>query len=305
MITIEIANEYIDENVLEVVQITEKGTVNNTYIFITSENKYIVRIDPNETTINRFQKEKWCMSQAKQIGIPTPIVYKIGIKNNHPYMVMSYISGTDGSDLARNEQKIVWQKLGQYSRKIHDIKIIWYGENMTSPGVFDWDWNKFIEYNINSLNENDKLISLKIIEPTQSKILRNIFERIKNSSFRFGLIHNDLSLNNTRIDENGNVYLLDWGSAEVNIVPHIDIIEITQSSLEDNSEYFETFLENYGISRNEYKTLKPNISALKLLQCIDKLRWAIDKRPELIKEKAEIFKNVFHDYRKNSGKETW
>jgi len=35
--------------------------------------------------------------------------------------------------------------------------------------------------------------------------------------------------------------LLDWGSAEVNIVPHIDIIEILESSLKENSKYFEIF----------------------------------------------------------------
>lgn len=295
MITIEIANEYIDEDVLEIKQITKKGEVNNTYIFITSENKYIVRIDPNETTLDRFEKEKWCMGEAKKIGILTPTVYKIGIKHSHPYMVMNYIDGTDGDDLDKNEQKKVWQKLGQYSCKIHNIKVTWYGERMDLPGVFCGNWHEFIDYNINSLNQKDKLISLGIIESEQSKTLRNIFEKLKKSSFKFGLIHNDLSLDNTRINKDGDIYLLDWGSAEVNIVPHIDIIEIMESSLDYNSEYFKIFLENYGISKKEFEMLEPNIVALKLLQCIDKLRWAIDKKPELIEKKTEIFKNVFSE----------
>jgi len=58
------------------------------------------------------------------------------------------------------------------------------------------------------------------------------------------------------------------------------------------------FLENYGINKKEYESFKKTITDLKLLQCIDKLRWAIGKRPELIKEKARLFKNVLQEYGK-------
>jgi len=211
MITVDLANEYIDEDVLEIKQVTGRGEVNDTYIFTTNKNKYIVRIDLNETTLDRFQKEKWCMNEATKIGIPTPNVYKTGINQDHPYIVMEYIDGTDGDVLAINEQKKVWQKLGQYCRKIHSIEITGYGEKMISPGVFDGDWNKFVEYNIKSLNEQDKLISLGIIDLDQSRLLLDIFKKIKKSSFKFGLIHNDLSLNNTRVNKNGEVYFVRLG----------------------------------------------------------------------------------------------
>jgi len=292
MITEIMANEFIDEDVLEVKKITGKGEVNDTYIFITKVNKYFVRVDPNETTLDRFEKEKWCMDEAKKIGIPTPNVFKTGINNNHPYMIMTYIDGIDADDLPKNKHKEIWETIGKYSRKIHNIKITGYGEKMISPGFFDGTWNEFTNYNIKSLNQGDQLISLGIITPVQSEEIRTIFENLKNENFNFGLVHNDLSLDNIRVSKDGEIYLLDWGSAEVNVVPHIDIIEILESSIEESSENFEIFLKSYGIDRKEYEISKPRIAELKLLQCCDKLRWAIDNKPELIEEKAEIFKNV-------------
>ncbi|MBV7334112.1 hypothetical protein KFU94_38940 [Chloroflexi bacterium TSY] len=74
----------------------------------------------------------------------------------------------------------------------------------------------------------------------------------------------------------------------------MDIAEILESSLDENAKFFGLFLQHYGISRSEYEQMKPDIANLKLLQSIDKIRWAIDKRPDLIEVKANIFKNIFH-----------
>ncbi len=293
-ISLKIAKEYIGEDVLEVKQIAGKGEVNDTYIFTTESNKRIVRIDPNETTLDRFRKEAWCMNEAMKHSVPGPQVIKIGMKNGHPYMVMSYIKGVDGEDVGKEQQTKIWQTLGEYARKVHSIKVSGHGEKMTSDGIFDGSWGGgYLEYNIASLNDDDKLLELGIITPEQSKMLRDIFLRLKHTPLTFGLIHNDFSLSNARMSQDGTIYLLDWGSAGVNVIPHIDIIEILQSSLEENSKEFGLFLEHYGINREEYEAMKPDIANLKLLLRTDKLRWAIDKRPELIKKKTREFKNAF------------
>jgi len=292
MITTKSASDYIGEDVIKVKQITGKGEVNDTHICSTSSNKYILRINPEESMLDRFQKEEWCMNQAQKVGVPGADVIKIGMKNDHPYMVLSYIDGVDGDDIEKNKQVRIWQALGEYTRKIHSIKVSGFGENMTSDGIFDGSWEEYLEYNISSLSNQDKLFELGIITQEKSNLLRNKFTKLRDTFFTFGMIHNDLSLNNTRVSSDGTIYLLDWGSAEVSVAPHMDLAEILQSSLEENSKEFGLFLEHYGISKQEYETMKPDIASLKLLQCTDKLRWTIDRCPELITEKTKEFKTA-------------
>lgn len=290
MITTKSASDYIGEDVIKVKQITGKGEVNDTYVCSTSSTKYILRIDPQESALDRFRKEEWCVNQAQKVGVPGADVIKIGMKNDHPYMVLSYIDGVDGDDIEKSKQVKIWQALGDYAHKIHSIKVSGFGENMTSNGVFGGSWEEYLEYNISSLSNQDKLFELGIITQEKSNLLRNKFTKLRNTFFTFGLIHNDLSLNNTKVGSDGTIYLLDWGSAEVSVAPHMDLVEILQSSLEENSKEFGLFLEHCGMSRQEYKTMKPGIASLKLLQFTDKLRWAIDKCPELIEEKRKEFK---------------
>ena len=112
--------------------------------------------------------------------------------------------------------------------------------------------------------------------------MKKIFLCFKGFDFRFGLIHHDLSLNNTIVDEKGSVYLLDWGSAQVSVTPHLDIAEILDSSLNEQSEEFQSFLKGYGLEYSEYEKIKPEISQLNVLVYMDKLRWAVDRRPDKI-----------------------
>lgn len=297
MITPESGKQYSDEDILEVKQITGKGEVNDIYILTTTSSKEVLRIDPSETSLDRFQKEAWCMNETQKFGVLGPKVLKVGMKDGHPFMVMSYVDGTDGNETQQNEQETIWKVLGEYARSIHAVKVTGYGEKMVTDGIFEGSWYRFIDYNISSLSESDKLIECGIIMSQQSKTLRDIFLKLKSTPFTFGLIHNDLSLKNTRINPDGSVYLLDWGSAEVSVVPHMDIAEILHSSLDENSKEFELFLQHYGLGKEEFEEMKPDILNLRLLLCTDKLRWAIDQRPDLIDEKTKEFKNAFERLR--------
>lgn len=287
-----IVRNYAKEDILEIKQIKDKGQVNDIYVLATSSSKYVVRIDPREATLDRFQKEAWCMGETQRLGVSGAQALDLGTTENHPYMLLSYLEGIDGDEVEKNKQTAIWATLGEYARKIHSVQVTGYGEKMVAAGTFDGSWEQFLGYNISCLDADDKLLALGIITQAQSKILSEIFSRLKNTKFAFGLTHHDLSLKNTRISQDGTVYLLDWGSAEVNIIPHMDIGEILHSSLEESSREFEVFLQNYKISKEKYEEIKPDIEKLRLLSCTDKLRWAIDRKPDLIGHKTTEFKNV-------------
>ena len=94
-----------------------------------------------------------------------------------------------------------------------------------------------------------------------------------------------MSLKNTIVDNAGTIHLLDWGSAEASIVPHHELIQLLKLNMQENNPSdaeIEAFLDGYGILKDEFEKMLPDLKSLSILRAFDKLRWAIDwKIPEL------------------------
>ena len=118
-------------------------------------------------------------------------------------------------------------------------------------------------------------------------------EQLASKEFKSGLIHGDLCPRNI-IWDRGKVYLLDWGTAEINVIPHIEI-GIIMSSGEANKEEIETFIEGYGISANEYEQIGREILIFKFLHRLDKYRWAKGNVPHVIDRYIDKVKSAFRD----------
>lgn len=89
------------------------------------------------------------------------------------------------------------------------------------------------------------------------------------------------------MEKSGKVNLLDWGSAEVHIIPHYDFIHVLRCQMEQgkpSSKELSEFIKGYGMSKKGFEFLKPELIKLMLLISFDKLRWAIDRNPIKIKE---------------------
>jgi len=294
-----IAGDFLQERVKKSSQIIGKGIVNQVFVAETDNSKVIVRM--NDTgTYSSFAKEKWCIEQARAVGIPSPEVLSIGIAYETAYMIQSFVDGVNGLDSTKSKSDI-WRQLGFYVKLIHTIPAKGYGENLIDPihGMFqspphagtDGSWLGYLNYNINSLTESDRFILLGIINQTESKRIRKLFEGLKKEKFRFALNHGDISLKNTIVNNEGQVVLLDWGSAEVSVVPHGEIIELMKSQIlgvGPNIEEFKAFLDGYGLKEKDIASMKP----LLLLRAFDKLRWAIDQSPDLIEPFATFAKHV-------------
>lgn len=122
-----------------------------------------------------------------------------------------------------------------------------------------------------------------VLSEKTSNNAKRIFQSLLDKSFTFGLCHNDIALRNTIIDSKGIIYLLDWGTARAEIVPYCDFNEILSSSKPDKKT-LQAFLDGYGMSLQEFELMRPELEALKLLNVIDTLRWAIDKKPDNLDE---------------------
>lgn len=282
-----VAGEFA-EKVLAVTPLAGKGEVNKVFLVETETAKLIFRTN-NAASLDEYEKEKWAAKRAVEKRIPTPEILKTGVFDNQAFSIQKYVEGAEGRSLPVGDNGFVWEKLGEYARQIHQVEVGGFGlgfRDMTAGGSQSV-WLKYLDYNIESLNDRDELLKLGVITQAQSKIVRGIFENLRARKFRFGLNHGDLSLKNTIFDANGTVHLIDWGSAEASIVPHHELIELLNMNLLENNPndlQFMAFLDGYGISDKEFKEMTPDLKALSILRAFDKLRWALDHKIENLDE---------------------
>lgn len=85
-----IFERYINKKAISITSILNKGNVNQIYLIQTEVEKYILRMDLNEYSIDRFTKESWCMLAARQQGIITTETLALDLAYNHPFIIMPY-----------------------------------------------------------------------------------------------------------------------------------------------------------------------------------------------------------------------
>ncbi len=277
----EIISNIFSERALKISQLTGKGSVNEIFLVETEISKLVVRMN-DANSLDEYKKEVWSVNRAKEKNIPVAEIVNVGIFGEKAYSIQKFIEGSESRDLSI-DKRFIWEKLGEYASRIHTIKVAGFGLKFSDliEGNAEKSWLKYLDYNIESLNEDDELLKLCVMTKAQSENIRNIFENLRLRKFEFGLNHGDLSLKNTFVDDFGTAHLIDWGSAEASIVPHHDLIELLKMNmLENNPDDVEirAFLDGYGITSDEYEMMLPDLKGLSLLRAFDKLRWAIDRK---------------------------
>ncbi|QAY65786.1 aminoglycoside phosphotransferase family protein [Paenibacillus protaetiae] len=294
-----IAADYLQEKVIASYPIIGKGFVNQVVAVQSASRKLVIRMNDLDT-YPVIQKEQWCIKQATEAGIPGPQVLDIGTEEAIAYIILSFVEGENGVDSTADPIE-VWRQLGQYVKRIQSIPVQGYGEQLKDPlqGRFvspphagsDGSWQGYVQYNMNSLTEEDRLIGLGVMTWEEAQQIHGIFSGLLQQSFVFGLAHGDLSLQNIMVSPAGQVILLDWGSAEVGVMPYGDILLVMQASLKGgkpSKSEFQAFMEGRGLNEDDLPLLMP----LLLLRSFDTLRWAIDRCPERIEEYAAFARQV-------------
>jgi len=288
-----IVKRSLNKKIKNIKPILGKGDVNEIYIIDIGNKKILLRINSKEDGLSEFKKEEWCINEAKKKGVLCSNILDIGKYKKYCYMIYDFIDGKSGKEI-KNKLK-VWTTIGKYAKLINSIKVKGYGLRFSpKDNKFTESWKKYIDYNIDSLVKRDKLIELKVYNENQLPIINKFFLNLKRKKIKVGLVHNDLSLRNVVVDKEGNVFLIDWGCAEANFVPHGEFVEILGAGHMDlkipTENQIGCFLEGYGLSKIEFEKLKKEISKFLLLVSFDKLRWAIDKSPKDIDGMIKIAK---------------
>lgn len=275
-----IASDFLNQLPVKITPLIGKGSVNKVFIAEAGNTKVVVRMSERAEALDEYEKEAWCIANAAARGVRVPSVLTIGRYKSNAYLIQSHVAGDEGR-VSRVPRQDIWRELGKYSKKIHSIEVSGFGLKLSdiTQGDARTSWLRYLDYNIESLTEDDELIKLNVLTKAQSKIIKTIFADLKKREFIFGLNHGDISLKNTIVDEQGRVNLLDWGSAEGSLVPHHDLIQLLKMNMLENDPHDEdvkAFLGGYGIAQAEFEQMLPELERLLLLRAFDKLRWAID-----------------------------
>jgi len=284
-----------------------KGFVNEVWIAETSGRRIVIRMNTEDSRASDiYLKETWCMEQARLAGIPGPEVLELGRCDEIPYMIQSFENGVNGLDHSA-DPALLWSVIGQYAARLHRIPVRGYGENLSDPqrGTFfspphpgsDGSWNGYLRYNIESLNDGDRLLELGVITSAQSRQARELFESLAGQEWHFGLNHGDLSLKNILVSDvpgmtSPHIVLIDWGSAEVGPVPHVDLMQLMLIQMIEGrpgDDEISAFLKGYGLPVSVLEETKK----LFVLRSFDKLRWAIDCSPGDVAQFADIAGRAF------------
>ncbi len=266
----EILDSELNLKIDSISEIMDLGSVNSIFDITCKGESYIVRINPDRSKEFEFWKEKWCIEKVNSLSIPSPTVLKIGMINDLPFMIMNKIEGLNGSKCTQNEKIKIWRKLGEFASKFHSIEQI--QELHIASDEFHNNWISKLDYNINQLSKNDSLLKRKAFTGKEQKSAQNILKTLKNKKFIKGLVHGDLCPRNA-IWQNGKVFLLDWGSSKIDVVPHTEI-GMVQMDNDLNEEEFKSFISGLGISNSEYKKIEKEIKIINFLNRLDLYRWA-------------------------------
>jgi aminoglycoside phosphotransferase (APT) family kinase protein len=279
-----LAARLLETRVVSVTPIRGKGTVNRVYTVRAADGRTIIaraNDDPGKRRV--YEKERWCLERAAEIGVSVPRPLAIDESGGWAVSFQSFVPGETGTDSPLPIETL-WHTLGSVIRRVNAIPVAGFGEDADdlATGRPGETWQRFVEYNLGELGPDDPLRALGVLTAAQSERAASLFMELGKRPFVFGLCHGDVSLRNVLVAADGALTLLDWECAEAHIVPHYELIRLRHAQLGLTEPAWEAFLAGYGLSADTLAALQPELDALALLKAVDLTRWAIDRNPARI-----------------------
>ena len=259
----------LQEKVYAIHPIIGLGSVNQIFEVASDSGNYIIRLNDTDKRLE-CKKEVWCINAVSQLGIPVPAILGVGLWGQTNYMIQRKIAGLNGKICTPQQQALIWQKLGEYASIFQSIPQI--EEVEVAEAEFHADWKSRLDYNLKELNEADSLLRDNILTKLEHNKAKSILKTLQTTTFKTGLVHGDLCPRNVIVHDK-IIYLLDWGTAEINIVPHTEIGIVLMNKEASDSE-FQLFLKGLGISTKAYQQIEQEITILNFLHQVDIYRWA-------------------------------
>jgi aminoglycoside phosphotransferase (APT) family kinase protein len=274
-------------------EIVGRGTVNHVFVVDTEtpDGRLVVRFRRDPLDTDDHAKEAWCLRAALAHGVPVPEPIAVGSFDGVAYIVQRFVEGDDGETVPSRQ---LWRTLGRYARAISTVTLDASAPDSLFPRFgrdLAANWQEHVAYNVTALGPGDPLIELGVYPAEEASRLKALFEALAERVHAFGLVHGDLVPTNVVVPADGHVVLLDWGSAHTGPVPYEDLQRIWARPSSARGA-LDAFAEGYGVSAADFV---PALPALRLLEKVDKVRWALDRRPDKVATLALKARRTVHD----------
>lgn len=239
---------------------------------------WVVRSPRTDQWSTEFADESWAAAAATRAGIPTPSVVHVGVVGDRAVMVHEHAA--DAGPVERP-----WSVLGQYTRRFVDVPL-----EDAPDGLFNrfgrdvpHAWAQHVDYNLAKLVDDDPLLRDGAYAPHQQPALRALLEEHRTTRLTYGLTHGDLHPRHLLSPGDGRPpVLIDWGNVSTGPTPWTDLRHVLVLARVRN-EVTEADLAEFAIGAGAPldRATERVLVQMAVLQLLDVVRWALDRRPEL------------------------
>ncbi len=192
------------------INLVNGGSVNKVFDF---NDELVIRVGTGVHSLDTFNKENWCIDQARAKRVITPEVFSIDDASPYPAMIQPKIRGTRGVAVEEDGAfKEMWRELGRYAKLIHSVPASGFGDRFWTSHRTSESWEKWVEGQRAALL-NDPQIWRGLLGRWQLARIRARFEKLAQLRFEPVLCHANMGERNVIIDREFKVHLLDWGNA--------------------------------------------------------------------------------------------
>lgn len=254
-----------------VTQIIGSGEVNQAYDVRTPEGSFIFRTNSGEEELTSYLKEQWCAEQAHAVGVPTPEILVVKEDKGQAYSIQQKIPGISGEKV-EGDTLPMWREIGQHARLINSIPTggCGYAFDLNKGGFYE-SWGESLDGALSYAFEDDALIKMGIFSEGELESVRARFDKLRSWQFEPRLCHANLALDNVIQGDDGQVYIIDWGTAQGHRAPHWELVD---PHLYYGSHEVKAFCEGYGISDEAYSDMKDDLNMAVLYRALSAARWA-------------------------------
>jgi fructosamine-3-kinase len=255
------------------------GSVNDVLWVKTNRGPFILRMNEGAEAPDQYAKEAWSIKAARSVSIPTPDILFSGDKGKYVYQIQQFARGINVSKLKPPLHLLAWYNCGRYVARFADIRATGFGDKVEdgATGKFSDSWDRYLTYNLEELTKaGDPLLECNHLSLPDYQFLRSALEQVPRMQVVIGLVHGDLHGRNF-LQYFHQTYLLDWGTAERHVYPHVEIARLLAPGVAGVPRLaFRAFQRGLGVSDAQLAKMLPDVKRVHLLKSLDTYRWAFD-----------------------------
>ena len=237
---------------------------------------WVVRLPVERGHDDAYPREAWAMGAAQRAGIPVAEVVATGVEAGVPFLVARYVAEV-------GQVADPWRWLGAYARDLARIELDGAPTDLFTRFGPDLSeaWRAHLDYNLACLGPTDRLLVDAAYDAADQPVLARAIQALRDRPFTFGLAHGDLAPRNLVARGTDAPVLIDWGNVTTGPTPWTDVRQVFTWAVCHRTITWAEFDELARSAGLDDPDDVATLAAMTILQLLDVVRWAADRRPDL------------------------